>query len=43
MSSSTDKAIAELMAVTQRLLDAIATKDWETYESLCDPGLTCFE
>ena len=34
---------AELLALTQRLLDAIAHGDWATYEELCDPGLTAFE
>ena len=33
----------ELLQVNQRLLDAIARGDWETYQHLCDPGLTCFE
>jgi hypothetical protein len=43
MTSATDSVVAELVAVTQRLLEAIAAKDWDTYERLCDPGLTCFE
>lgn len=34
---------AEILDVTQRLLDAIAAQDWTTYEQLCDPSLTCFE
>lgn len=38
-SSSTN----ELLEVTQRLLNAIATGDWNTYDELCDPSLTCFE
>src|SRR5438067_954028 len=33
----------ELLALTQRLLDAIAAGDWPTYEELCDPSLTAFE
>ena len=33
----------ELLDLTQRLLDSIAEGDWETYVSLCDPALTCFE
>jgi len=33
----------ELIALTQRLLDAIAAGDWATYEELCAPDLTCFE
>jgi ketosteroid isomerase-like protein len=38
----TDPA-AELLALTQRLLDAIAAGDWPTYEELCAPDLTAFE
>ncbi len=34
---------AELLALTQRLLDAIADGDWATYEELCAPDLTAFE
>ncbi|HBE72000.1 MAG TPA: DUF4440 domain-containing protein [Planctomycetaceae bacterium] len=33
----------ELLNLTQRLLDAIASRDWETYVELCDESLTCFE
>ena len=33
----------ELLALTQRLLDSIANRDWATYEELCDPSLTAFE
>jgi calcium/calmodulin-dependent protein kinase (CaM kinase) II len=33
----------DLLALTQRLLDAIANRDWATYEELCDPSLTAFE
>ena len=33
----------ELLALTQRLLDAIAHGDWATYEELCAPDLTAFE
>ncbi|MCH7905639.1 MAG: nuclear transport factor 2 family protein [Armatimonadetes bacterium] len=33
----------ELLELTQRLLDSISSGDWETYVSLCDPALTCFE
>ena len=29
--------------MTERLLMAIATADWATYEQLCDPSLTAFE
>jgi calcium/calmodulin-dependent protein kinase (CaM kinase) II len=34
---------AELLALNQRLLDAIATADWATYEQLCARDLTAFE
>src|SRR3954468_11030355 len=34
---------AELLALTQRLLDAIADGDWPTYEELCAADLTAFE
>ena len=34
---------AELLALSQQLLDAIAQGDWGTYAELCDPSLTCFE
>lgn len=33
----------ELLALNQRLLDAIAHGDWPTYEELCSPDLTAFE
>src|SRR3954468_11550853 len=35
--------IAELLTLTQQLLDAIAAGDWPTYERLCAPALTAFE
>jgi hypothetical protein len=34
---------AELLDLTQRLLDCIAKGDWATYQELCDPSLTAFE
>lgn len=34
---------ADLLDATHRLLQSIASHDWATYESLCDPSLTCFE
>jgi calcium/calmodulin-dependent protein kinase (CaM kinase) II len=37
------QAEAELLQLTQKLLDAIAAGDWETYQQLCDPSLTAFE
>lgn len=33
----------ELIALNQKLLDAIAEGDWESYEELCDATLTAFE
>lgn len=33
----------EILQLNQRLLDAIATGNWATYEELCDPALTAFE
>ena len=32
-----------LLNLTQKLLDSIANKDWETYLSLTDEKLTCIE
>jgi calcium/calmodulin-dependent protein kinase (CaM kinase) II len=36
-------ARAELLQLTQRLLDCITAGDWATYQELCDPSLTAFE
>lgn len=41
--STVDPVAAELLNLTQRLLDSIANADWATYEQLCDPSLTAFE
>ena len=35
--------VAELLDLSQQLLDSIADGDWETYERLCDPTLSAFE
>ena len=34
---------AEVLALTERLLRAIAEGDWNTYEELCAADMTCFE
>jgi calcium/calmodulin-dependent protein kinase (CaM kinase) II len=36
-------ATAELLVLSQQLLDCITNGDWETYVRLCDPTLTAFE
>ena len=33
----------EILNLTERLLRYIQSCDWENYNSLCDPSLTCFE
>jgi hypothetical protein len=38
-----DDEQAEIVKLTQQLLDSIAAGDWETYRSLCDPSLSAFE
>ena len=38
-----DTATQELLRLNQELLDSIAQADWEKYQELCDPTLTCFE
>jgi calcium/calmodulin-dependent protein kinase (CaM kinase) II len=39
MSAPTD----EILALTRRLLDAVAAGDWQTYRGLVADDLTCFE
>lgn len=36
-------AEAELLSLSQKLLDAIVAGDWSTYASLCAESLSCFE
>jgi calcium/calmodulin dependent protein kinase II association protein len=36
-------ATKQLLELNQRLLVAIVSGDWKTYEGLCDSSITCFE
>jgi calcium/calmodulin-dependent protein kinase (CaM kinase) II len=38
-----DALTEELVQLNRRLLESIATADWEMYQELCDPTLTAFE
>ncbi|QGQ21580.1 DUF4440 domain-containing protein [Gimesia benthica] len=38
-----DNDVQDLLKLSKQLLDAIDHKDWNTYTSLCDEELTCFE
>lgn len=38
-----DPTVQETLELNKRLLEAIGRADWNTYEELCDPTLTCFE
>jgi hypothetical protein len=41
--TTADQTTVDLLALNQRLLDAIARTDWPAYQELCEPDLTCFE
>ena len=38
-----DERVQEIVDLTRDLLESIAAGDWDTYEKLCDPALSCFE
>lgn len=38
-----DDSRAELLKLSQKLIDAIDQQDWSTYSELCDPSLTACE
>lgn len=38
-----EAVVNELIELNRRLLDSIATGDWDKYEELCDPSLSAFE
>jgi len=43
MASNTTEDPQNLIQLTKKLLDGIAARDYQTYESLVDESLTCFE
>jgi hypothetical protein len=38
-----DEIQREILDLTDRLLESIAKADWDTYQLLCDPTISCFE
>ena len=43
MPTPTPTPAEEVLAVTRRLLDAVAAADWKTYQTLVADDITCFE
>ena len=43
MDEISESPVRELLDLTQQLLEAIATDNWEVYHALCDPTLSAFE
>ncbi|MHB8898821.1 MAG: DUF4440 domain-containing protein [Thermoguttaceae bacterium] len=41
--SDAETVIQDLLRLNQQLLDSIASGDWKTYSSLCDPTISAFE
>ena len=41
--SSNESTIQELLKLNQRLLESIASADWESYSALCHASLSAFE
>ena len=43
MTAAETKTAQELIELNQKLLVAIASGDWQAYDELCDPSISCFE